>query len=108
MAPHSERMAPSTVATRIYKQIKEDILDGVFAPGAHPARRTLAEKLDPANHELKILFQKHHSDFHNKIARLSGAKLIYQQMKKVWYRRLMVVCNVIAPCSPAPRIGMCS
>ena len=63
----------------------------------------LAEKLDPQNHELEMLFQRYHSEFHNEIAKLSRAKLIYQQMKKVWYRRLMLVCNVNTALFPNPK-----
>ena len=43
------------------------------------------------NPEADRLFQKTHSEFHLALAKVSGAKQLYQQMKKIWYRRLIVV-----------------
>lgn len=37
------------------------------------------------------LFQKTHCEFHLAVAKLSGAKQLYHQMQKIWYRRLMIV-----------------
>lgn len=48
-------------------------------------------KDNPTAHRL---FQKTHSEFHLAIAKLSGAKQLYQLMQKIWYRRLMLVAVV--------------
>lgn len=55
---------------------------------------SIQEKLVPDNREHEKIFQKQHSEFHVTVARLSGANLIHEQMKKLWFRRLMLVCNV--------------
>ncbi len=185
MSTHSERMKPNTMATEVYKRLKNDIINGVYPAGSHLVRRTLAkkygvsmlpileaclrleadglvenspllgayvvevtparaadelilreaiecqaarqyalnaserdrrllqehaefldsvqEKLDPGNREVERLFQKQHSDFHVEISRASGARVLYEQMKKVWYRRLMLICNVNTALFPNPR-----
>lgn len=173
------------MATKVYRQIREDIINGVFAPGTHLVRRTLAkrygvsmlpvleaclrletdglvensplmgtfvvdmtpekandelilrqaiecqaareyamcasardreqlleaarlldsiqEKLNPDNREHGQLFQRQHSEFHLAIAKMSGAVLLYKQMKKVWYRTLMLVCNMNSTLFPNPK-----
>lgn len=40
----SDRIQPKTIAARVYRQIKEDILNGVYPPGAHLVRMTLAKR----------------------------------------------------------------
>lgn len=64
---------------------------------------SVQEKLDPQNHEVEKQFQKMHSELHVDIARHSGAKLLHQHMKKVWYRRLMLVCNINTALFPNPK-----
>ena len=185
MTSQSDRILPNTMATKVYLQIKDDIINGVFAPGTHLVRRTLAkrygvsmlpvleaclrletdglvensplmgsfvvditpekardelilrqaiecqaareyavysstrdkeqlmkaarlldsiqEKLNPDNREHEQLFQRQHGEFHLAIAKMSGALLLYQQMKKVWYRTLMLICNMNSTLYPHPK-----
>lgn len=185
MPSPSVRLKPSTMATKVYNLLRNDILEGVFPAGSHLVRRTLAkrygvsmlpileaclrleadglvenspllgayvidispekakdeiklreaiecqaareyavranagdrehlmeqaafldsvqEKLDPENHQVEKQFQKMHSELHIDIARHSGATLLHQHMKKVWYRRLMLVCNVNTALFPNPK-----
>lgn len=185
MTSHSERLMPNTMATKVYRKIREDIITGVFPPGTHLVRRALAkrygvsmlpileaclrletdglvensplvgafvvditpekareelilrqaiesqaarefavhasarereqlmeaarlldsiqDKLNPGNREHEQLFQRQHGEFHLAIARMSGAVLLYQQMKKVWYRTLMLVCNMNSTLFPNPK-----
>lgn len=49
------------------------------------------------------LFQKTHSEFHLAIAKLSGAKQLYQQMQKLWYRRLMLMGLANKSIFPSPK-----
>ncbi len=40
----SGRMEPRTLTARVYKQMKDDIMSGVYPPGTHLVRRTLAKR----------------------------------------------------------------
>lgn len=180
----SGRMEPRTITARVYKQIKDDIMRGVYPPGTHLVRRTLAkhygvsslpimeacfrlesdglvenspmlgthvvdineeiveeerkyrealecqvarhvaelaEDLDlqqldvtarhldsiqdglDAKDEAKLnSFYEHHTLFHLSLAKVSRAKVIYRQMKKLWYRRQMIAGDVNAILFPVP------
>lgn len=180
----SGRMEPRTITARVYQQIKDDIMNGVYPPGAHLVRRTLAKKygvsslpvmeacfrlendglvenspmmgthvvdfneevveeerkfrealecqvaryvaesaseldlqrlqitaqyldsiqgkFNPDDDEMVNAFHEHHSQFHLSLAKLSGAKVIYQQMKKLWFRRQMLAGDVNAILFPVP------
>lgn len=43
-ASESSRMQPRTIAARVYRQIREDIVNGVYSPGEHLVRVTLAKR----------------------------------------------------------------
>lgn len=184
MTSQSERMQSNTVTSKVYRRLKADIIDGIFPPGTHLVRRTLAarygvsplpvmeacfrlendglvenspmlgthvvnmseeiiaedrkyrealecqaawyfaetagelekqqlkvlaefldgiqEKLDPADKPLEAKFAKHHSELHLEIARISGAQVIYRQMRKLWFRRLMIAGDTHAELFPVP------
>lgn len=181
----SRRTKPMTATARVYQMIKNDILDGVYPPGTHLVRRTMAqkygvsplpileacfrlendglvenspmlgthvvemneeiieeehkfrealecqaarsfaetagevdrrqiqmmagfldsiqEKISPDDPEIESAFHKHHSEFHLAVAKLSGVKLIYRQLKKPWFRRLMIAGDTHAKLFPAPK-----
>lgn len=69
----------------------------------------LAEELDaiervgnPENPQVNRKYQQMHSDFHVTLAKLSRVKLLYQQVKKVWFRRLMFIWNADKKRFPTP------
>lgn len=185
MHSNSERFQPATIANKVYRQLRADIINGVFPPGTHLVKRTLAKKygvsvppvieaclrlendglvessplvgsyvmnvfpdkiedelifreaiesqiartyavragarerqhllrlaeeldelqdnMDFDNSEQVKQFQQLHTDFHLVLAKLSGAKLLYQEMKKLWFRRLMLIWNVDKKQFPNPR-----
>lgn len=185
MLSNSERFQPVTIATKVYRQLRADIINGVFPPGTHLVKRTLAKKYGVSvppvieaclrlendglvesspligsyvmnvfpdkiedelvfreaiesqiartyavragererQHLLRLAreldelqdnmdfddpeqvkqFQQVHTDFHLVLAKLSGAKLLYQEMKKLWFRRLMLIWNVDKKKFPNPR-----
>ncbi len=172
----SDRLSPNTVAQTVYKAIRNDIINGVFAPGTHLVKRTLAKKYGVSvppviealirlesdglvenspllgTYVMKIFperiedefifreavegevarvyakragdrekkyvmmlaeeldelqervaagdrsverqFQEQHCEFHVLLAKLSGAKILYQQMRRLWFRRLMLIWNM--------------
>lgn len=184
MVPQASQMQPDTVATKVYKLLRYDIINGVFPPGAHLVKRVLAKKygvsvppvieaclrlendglvesspllgsfvpvitpevleeehifreaiecqiarvyavrasdrerdlmmrlareVDEIERDGKLeqpevyrKYQQIHSDFHVTLAKLCGVKLLYQQVKKVWFRRLMFVWNVDKKRFPTP------
>lgn len=181
----SDRFAPNTITARVYQQIKRDILNGVYPPGAHLVRQTMAkrygvsslpileacyrlemdglvenspqlgvhvieiseeileedrifreaiecqaarlfarrasaddkermqelarlmdsiqEKIPSDDPEIRALFQKHHSEFHLAVAKASQSKILYRQMKRLWYRRFMVTGDLHAFLNPVPK-----
>lgn len=183
MLPRSEK-GLATLTERVYALIKNDIINGVFPPGMHLVRRTLAKrygvsplpimeacfrlendglvenspmlgthvieinaeiieedrkyrealecqsarlfvenapllerqqllvlaafldsihkKLKAGEKEMEESFRQHHLEFHLAVARGSGAKVIHRQMKKLWYRRVMVAGDTHATLFPAP------
>ena len=184
MLTKSEQPQPDTIASRVYKQLRNDIISGVFPPGTHLVKRALAKKygvsvppvieaclrlendglvensplvgsftplmypekleeehifreaiecqisriyavraseadqtlvmrlaesLDEAernhkaeNPEGKRKYQKIHFEYHMLVAKLSRVKLLYHQMEKVWFRRLVLVWNVDKRMFPTP------
>lgn len=184
MAPREGLVQPDTIASKVYKQLRYDIIHGVFPPGTHLVKRVLAKKygvsvppvieaclrlendglvessplvgsfvprLDPDNLQEEQYFreaiecqiarvyavrasdqdrelimqlaldideiervgdmqdpkthrkyQQMHSNFHVVLAKLSRVKLLYQQVKKVWFRRLMFIWNVDKKRFPSP------
>ncbi len=64
---------------------------------------SIEDKLETGDEEMEAAFQKHHSDFHLFVAKMSGAKLIYRQMKKLWFRRIMVAGDANAKLFPVPK-----
>ena len=168
-------LSPDTTAHKVYKLLRNDIIDGVFPPGEHLVKRTLAKKynvsvppviealirlesdglvenspqlgtfvmnvfperladelilreaietqvarvfaqraserdrqellraadeldqlrdnLDPDDAEMDRRFQIVHCEWHLLLARLSGTEMLYQHMRRVWFRRLMLVWN---------------
>ena len=180
----SERLKPRTVTGKVYGLLKADIINGVYPPGTHLVRRTLAkkygvsplpimeaffrlendglventpslgchvvdineeiiaeenkfrealechaarlfataatelekqqvktladfldsvqEKLSSGDQEGIELFHKHHSEYHLAVTRFSGARLIYQQIRKPWFRRAMYAGNTHAVLFPVP------
>ena len=185
----SDRLPPKTIAARVYRQIKDDIIAGVYPPGAHLVRVTLAkrygvsaipvmealyrlemdglvenspqlgahvveiseeileedrtfreavecqtarmfaeraseqekeqirelarfidsieEKMTGEEHaeieRMQRLFQRQHSEFHFAVAKISGARSLYRQMKRLWYRRLMATGDIHAVLYPVPK-----
>lgn len=185
----SDRILPKTMAVQVYRQIKDDIINGVYPPGAHLVRMTLAKRYgvshipimealyrlemdglvenspqlgahvieiseeilqddrvfreavecqtarlfaecasdsekeqirelakfidsieekmtgtgQPEMERMQRLFQRQHSEFHLAVARISGARSLYRQMKKLWYRRLMATGDIHAVLYPVPR-----
>lgn len=57
----------------------------------------------PESEQMQRLFQRQHSEFHFAVARISKAKNLYRQMKRLWYRRLMVSGDFHAVMYPVPR-----
>lgn len=184
----SDRLTPKTIAARVYQQIRDDIINGVYPPGAHLVRMTLAKRYgvspipimeacyrlemdglvenspqlgahvvevseevleedrmfreavecqtarlfaerasdqekeqvrelarfidsieekmtgdQPEIEQMQRLFQQQHSEFHLAVARISRAKSLYRQMKRLWYRRLMATGDIHAVLYPVPR-----
>lgn len=175
---------PDTVATKVYKQLRHDIINGIFPPGTHLVKRVIAkrygvsvppvieaclrlendglvessplvgsfvpkithEKLaeehilreaiecqiarefavrasdqdrdmmmrlakevddierdrDPTDREVNRRYQQMHSNYHVMLAKLCRVNLLYQQVKKVWFRRLMFVWNADKGRFPTP------
>lgn len=184
MATQDTFIQPDTVATRVYKQIRQDIIHGVFPPGTHLVKRVIAKKYgvsvppvieaclrlendglvenspllgafvpkitrerleeehilreaiecqiarefavraseqdrevimrlarevdeiergrDPKDKEIDRKFQQTHLHFHVTLAKLCRINLLYEQVKKVWFRRLMFVWNVDKQQFPTP------
>jgi DNA-binding GntR family transcriptional regulator len=184
-ASQSERLQPNTIATQVYRRLREDIVTGVLPPGMHLVRRTLAkrygvsvlpvmeacfrlendglvenspllgahvinitaeiteeervfreaiecqaarelvaaapeaaknklrelaetldmiqESLGGGDKEVERAFQRRHSEFHLFIARQARAKLLYRQMRRLWFRRLMLSCNINTSLFPHPK-----
>lgn len=184
MSAQSGQPKPDTIAAKVYKQLRNDIINGVFPPGAHLVKRVLAKKygvsvppvieaclrlendglvessplvgsfvpmmyqekleeehifreaiecqlariyavrssdqdrtlvmrlaesLDeiekdnkPEDPEINRKYQKMHFEYHMVVAKLSRVRLLYQQMEKVWFRRLMYVWNVDKRRFPTP------
>ena len=44
MTPANDQMHPATITDKVYRQLRWDILNGVFPPGSHLVKRTLAKK----------------------------------------------------------------
>ena len=185
----SDRIPPKTIAVQVYRQIRQDIIDGVYPPGAHLVRMTLAkrygvsaipvmealyrlemdglvenspqlgahvvevsedileddrifreavecqtarlfaerasaaekdqirelakfidsieEKMTEEGRaemeQMQRLFQRQHSEFHFAVAKISGARSLYRQMKTLWYRRLMATGDIHAVLYPVPK-----
>lgn len=57
----------------------------------------------PEREQMQRLFQEQHSEFHLAVARISGAKILHRQMKRLWYRRLMISGDFHAVMYPVPR-----
>ena len=184
MTTQIEQPQPDTIASRVYKQLRKDIISGVFPPGAHLVKRVLAKKygvsvppvieaclrlgndglvessplvgsfvplISPEKLEEEHIFreaiecqisrvyavrasdadrtlvlrlaesldeietdrkaeipeinrryQKMHFEYHMVVAKLSRVKLLYSQMEKVWFRRLVFVWNVDKRRFPTP------
>lgn len=90
---------------RIFREAIECEAARQFAKMASPVDREqlaeiaafldeVQERLRPEDPKLMRMFQRQHSEFHIMIARMSGARIIYEMMKKLWYRRLMMICDV--------------
>lgn len=175
---------PETVASRVYRQLRQDIIQGVFPPGTHLVKRVIAKKYgvsvppvieaclrlendglvessplvgsfvpkitrerleeehilreaiecqiarefairaseqdretmmyiakevddierrgDPTDREVNRRFQRIHLHYHVTLAKLCRVNLLYEQVKKVWFRRLMFVWNVDKKRFPTP------
>lgn len=184
MTAQDTSFQPDTVAAKVYKQLRHDIINGVFPPGTHLVKRVIAkrygvsvppvieaclrlendglvessplvgsfvptithEKLaeehifreaiecqiarefavrsseqdrdlmmrlakevddierdrDPTDKEVNRRYQQMHSNYHVMLAKLCRVTLLYQQVKKVWFRRLMFVWNVDKGRFPTP------
>lgn len=175
---------PDTVSSKVYKQLRYDIIHGMFPPGTHLVKRVLAKKYgvsvppvieaclrlendglvessplvgsfvpkltyekleeehilreaiecqiareyairaseqdrdtmmrlakevddierdrDPTDPVINRKYQQIHSNYHVTLAKLCRVNLLYQQVKKVWFRRLMFVWNVDKKRFPTP------
>lgn len=175
---------PDTVAAKVYKQLRYDIIHGTFPPGSHLVKRVIAKKYgvsvppvieaclrlendglvessplvgsfvpklthekleeehilreaiecqiarvfavraseqdrdammrlakevddvergrDTTDPVLNRKYQQIHSNYHVMLAKLCRVSLLYQQVKKVWFRRLMFVWNVDKKSFPTP------
>lgn len=184
MAPQDASLHPDTVATRVYKELRQDIIHGVFPPGTHLVKRVIAKKYgvsvppvieaclrlendglvessplvgsfvpkitrerleeehilreaiecqiarefavraseqdresmmrlarevddiergrDPTDQDVNRQFQQIHLHYHVMLAKLCRVNLLYEQVKKVWFRRLMFVWNVDKKQFPTP------
>lgn len=177
-------MQPDTIASRVYKQIRSDIIRGVFPPGTHLVKRALAKKYNvsvlpvleaclrlendglvesspllgsfvpqmtaekleeehffreaiecqiariyavraseheresmlqlareldaiekngnPETREVNRAFQHKHFRYHVMLAKIARVDLLYQQLKKFWYKRLTFAWNVDKKHFPTP------
>jgi DNA-binding GntR family transcriptional regulator len=184
MAARDGSLRPDTVSAKVYKQLRYDIIHGVFPPGTHLVKRVLAKKYgvsvppvieaclrlendglvessplmgsyvprvtreklegehilreaiecqiarvfavrasdhdretmmsiakavdeierngDQADHAINRKYQQLHSNYHVMLAKLCRVSLLYQQVKKVWFRRLMFIWNVDKERFPTP------
>ena len=184
MPVESGRMQADTIALRVYKQLRHDIIHGVFPPGTRLVKRAVAKRYgvsvppvieaclrlendglvessplvgayvpqlnpdriaeerilreaiecqiarqfavcsseqdrervmdlgrdldrfetreDLGDLETHRTFQKMHSEFHVTLAKLCRVKLLYQQVRKVWFWRSMFVWNVQQKYYPVP------
>lgn len=184
MTSQDASLQPDTVATKVYKQLRNDIIHGVFPLGTHLVKRVIAKKYgvsvppvieaclrlendglvessplvgsfvpkitrerlaeehilreaiecqiarefsvraseqdrdimmriakevddierdrDPTDPEVNRRYQQVHSNYHITLAKLCRVGILYQQVKKVWFRRLMFVWNVDKKRFPAP------
>ncbi len=184
MSSADATLQPDTVANKVYKQLRNDIIQGVFPPGSHLVKRVIAKKYgvsvppiieaclrlendglvessplvgsfvpkitrekleeehilreaiecqiareyavrasdqdretmmrlarevdeierdrDPVEKEVNRRYQQIHSDYHIMLAKLCRVNILYQQVKKVWFRRLMFVWNVDKKRFPTP------
>jgi Transcriptional regulators len=57
---------------------------------------------DPTDKNINKLYQQAHSNYHVMLAKLCRVGLLYQQVKKMWFRRLMFVWNVDKKRFPTP------
>ncbi|MDR1744613.1 MAG: GntR family transcriptional regulator [Planctomycetota bacterium] len=57
---------------------------------------------DPSDAEVNRRYQQLHSNYHVMLAKLCRVNILYQQVKKVWFRRLMFVWNVDKKRFPTP------
>ncbi len=57
---------------------------------------------DPTDIEINRKYQQLHSNYHVMLAKLCRVGLLYQQVKKVWFRRIMFVWNVDKKHFPTP------
>lgn len=185
MTPNSDQMHPATITDKVYRQLRWDILNGIFPPGSHLVKRALAKKYgvsvppvteaslrlesegmvesfpllgtfvaetfpdnladeialreaietqiarvyavratekekdkleklaerldefheshDREDEESVRRFQRMHTEFHLILAKMSGAALLYKEMKTLWFRRLLLIWNTNAREYPAPR-----
>lgn len=177
-------LQPDTVATRVYRLLRNDIIQGVFPPGTHLVKRVIAKKYgvsvppvieaclrlendglvessplvgsfvpkmtreklaeehifreaiecqiarefatkasdqdretmmtlakevddiergrDPTDLEVNRRYQQLHSNYHVMLAKLCRVNILYQQVQKVWFRRLMFVWNSDKKRFPTP------
>lgn len=105
--------AQSLREERIFREALECEAARQFAKNARPADRELLieaaafldevqGKLNPDDAKLTRMFHRQHSEFHVMIARMSGARIIHDEIKKVWYRRLMQICDINFELFPTP------
>lgn len=184
MATQDGLVQPDTVAAKVYRLLRNDIIQGAFPPGTHLVKRVIAkrygvsvppvieaclrlendglvessplvgsfvpkmtrEKLeeehifreaiecqiarefasrasdqdretmmrlakdvdaierdrDPSDREVNRKYQQLHSYYHVMLAKLCRVNILYQQVQKVWFRRLMFVWNVDKKLFPTP------
>ena len=100
---------------RIFREAIECQVSREFATGAperaRGAVRELGEQVDALEEEARATgdparedrFQKMHQEFHLTVARLSGMDLLYREMRRIWFRRMMLICNATLSINPNPR-----
>lgn len=184
MTSQDAALQPDTVAAKVYRLLRNDIIQGVFPPGTHLVKRVIAKKYnvsvppvieaclrlendglvessplvgsfvpritreklaeehifreaiecqiarefavraseqdretmvrlakdvddierdrDPTDPEINRQYQQLHLNYHIMLAKLCRVKILYQQVQKVWFRRLMYVWNVDKGRFPTP------
>lgn len=89
----------------IFREAIEGQVARVFAKRAGEREKKyvmmLAEELDQLQEKVaggdKMVerkFQQQHCEFHIMLAKLSGADILYQQVRRLWFRRLMLIWNM--------------